>query len=357
MFACRNYSAEATHRDALPSGSAAVRSRSACSIGLIDRPGAHDRRQRRELERRAKWAYRAYRRKFNPTKGLVAPLRAAARLAVDETGTRARAIRIRREHAPRVAFVGLWDTVDAYGLPIDEMTRGWDQWVWPLSMRDTRRHATSRSSVMPSRWTTNGTRFIRCCSTSRRSRQTSHRRRTRHAGLVCGRALECRRRLSGRLAGARVLALDGRGGVQEGAAPASSTCATSGRRGPIRTGRSFDSRRGLGAYYRYNPRSIKKLTNDRFAEVIVPRPKIHESVFQRIAERPRRLRADRPAGAVTSWLATAEADRRGQRTPMSIPPRRSPAAPIRSACGTWCGGGASPTSRRSYSPSCSSRDR
>lgn len=33
-----------------------------------------------------------------------------------------------------MAFVGLWDTVDAYGLPIDEMTRGWDQWVWPLSL-------------------------------------------------------------------------------------------------------------------------------------------------------------------------------------------------------------------------------
>jgi hypothetical protein len=30
----------------------------------------------------------------------------------------------------------LWDTVDAYGLPIDEMTRAWDRYIWPLSMRD-----------------------------------------------------------------------------------------------------------------------------------------------------------------------------------------------------------------------------
>jgi uncharacterized protein (DUF2235 family) len=33
-----------------------------------------------------------------------------------------------------IAFVGVWDTVAAYGLPVDEMTRGIDEWVWPLSM-------------------------------------------------------------------------------------------------------------------------------------------------------------------------------------------------------------------------------
>jgi hypothetical protein len=32
--------------------------------------------------------------------------------------------------------VGLWDTVDAYGGPIEEMTRAIDYWVWPLSMPD-----------------------------------------------------------------------------------------------------------------------------------------------------------------------------------------------------------------------------
>ena len=38
----------------------------------------------------------------------------------------------------QIKFVGLWDTVDAYGLPIDEMTRAWDSYIWPLSMRDRR---------------------------------------------------------------------------------------------------------------------------------------------------------------------------------------------------------------------------
>ena len=35
-----------------------------------------------------------------------------------------------------IEFLGLWDTVDAYGFPIDEMTVGWDRFVWPLSMRN-----------------------------------------------------------------------------------------------------------------------------------------------------------------------------------------------------------------------------
>lgn len=35
-----------------------------------------------------------------------------------------------------IEFLGLWDTVDAYGLPIDELTMGWDRFVWPLSMRN-----------------------------------------------------------------------------------------------------------------------------------------------------------------------------------------------------------------------------
>ena len=37
-----------------------------------------------------------------------------------------------------IAFVGVWDTVDAYGLPIDELTDGVDRWVWPLSMQNLR---------------------------------------------------------------------------------------------------------------------------------------------------------------------------------------------------------------------------
>src|SRR3954470_382386 len=33
-------------------------------------------------------------------------------------------------------FLGVWDTVDAYGGPIEEITRAIDYWFWPLSMPD-----------------------------------------------------------------------------------------------------------------------------------------------------------------------------------------------------------------------------
>lgn len=36
----------------------------------------------------------------------------------------------------QVAFVGVWDTVSAYGGPIVEMVRAWDRWVFPLSFAD-----------------------------------------------------------------------------------------------------------------------------------------------------------------------------------------------------------------------------
>ena len=52
-------------------------------------------------------------------------------------------------------------------------------------------------------------------------------------------------------------------------------------------GRLYDSRSGLGSYYRYGPRRISRLTNELFSrtlndEVYVATPKIHESVFKRI---------------------------------------------------------------------------
>src|ERR1700759_3346320 len=36
----------------------------------------------------------------------------------------------------KIHFLGLWDTVGAYGGPIDEITRAIDYWYWPLSFPD-----------------------------------------------------------------------------------------------------------------------------------------------------------------------------------------------------------------------------
>ena len=141
MFACRNYVAASAGRESdriyafgFSRGAFTIR----VLAGLMADQGLVTGVRGRELERRARWAYRSYRRTFNTTGGLVTPLRRLRDLLI---GTWER-LRGRPPYDPSknlrpdVAFVGLWDTVDAYGLPIDEMTRGWDQWVWPLSMSE-----------------------------------------------------------------------------------------------------------------------------------------------------------------------------------------------------------------------------
>lgn len=43
-------------------------------------------------------------------------------------------LRTAREYGPDIEFVGVWDTVAAYGGPIVEITRAIDEWIWPLTM-------------------------------------------------------------------------------------------------------------------------------------------------------------------------------------------------------------------------------
>ena len=37
-------------------------------------------------------------------------------------------------NVPVIRFSGLWTPAQPYGLPIDEMTRGVSQWIWPLEI-------------------------------------------------------------------------------------------------------------------------------------------------------------------------------------------------------------------------------
>ncbi|MBI5323533.1 DUF2235 domain-containing protein [Bradyrhizobium sp.] len=91
------------------------------------------------LARHAADAYRAYRRRFNITKGLVTPLRDLRDLCI-KAYRHVRGIPQfdgkKQIEIESIHFLGLWDTVDAYGGPIEEMTRAIDYWIWPLSMPD-----------------------------------------------------------------------------------------------------------------------------------------------------------------------------------------------------------------------------
>jgi uncharacterized protein (DUF2235 family) len=287
MFACRNYQAataghEADRLYAFGFSRGAFTAR--VLIGLIESQGLVAGVRGKDLERHAKWAYREYRRQFNATRGLVTPLRKIRDVAL-RSWERIRGLApydASQHHRVRVAFLGLWDMVDAYGLPIDEMTRGWDQWVWPLSMR---------AHLCPAK-------VDKICHAVALDdeRHTFHPVLLDEAGASPSHHIDEERLTQVWFAG--VHSNVGGGYPDDSLARVSLRwMGTEAEKQGLRLhpfvraewearadpyGPANDSRRGLGAYYRYNPRSIQKLTNDRFADVTVPLPKIHESVFQRI---------------------------------------------------------------------------
>jgi uncharacterized protein (DUF2235 family) len=192
----------------------------------------------------------------------------------------------------KVEFVGVWDTVAAYGLPIDELTRAVDYFIWPLSMPDRdlnprvkrAMHALSlddeRNTFHPQLW--------------------NEGRPPKSPGIPAPNE----GRPPGTIEGERLSQVwfagvhsDVGGGYPDdslsyvplewmmtGAKHADVRfCeeiwrdyrALSDENGPI-----HDSRRGLGGYYRYNPRRIERLTHTD--QVTIDRSKIHESVLRRI---------------------------------------------------------------------------
>ncbi len=288
MFACRNYVPADKGREAdrlyafgFSRGAFTIR----VLLGMIEDQGLVTGVRGRELERQARWAYRAYRRKFNTTGGLVGPLRTIRDWALhrwDRLRGR-RPYEASRNIRPLVAFAGLWDTVAAYGLPIDEMTRGWDQWVWPLSFTDRRRPPSVEKichalALDDERHTFHPTLFEEVDEPVQE--HTDQERVTQvwfagvHSNVGGGYPDDSLAHVSLLWMAAEA----GKKGLRLHAIKRAEWEARADPHGPM-----YDSRRGLGVYYRYNPRSIARLTNDRFAKVSIPRSKVHESVFARIA--------------------------------------------------------------------------
>jgi uncharacterized protein (DUF2235 family) len=142
-FLCRNYAAgDRIYGFGFSRGAFTIR----VLTGLIYREGLVSFLSEEELDRNAVAAYRAYRKKSFPT---ILPWVACGRALRDWaifiwnriSGSRTyREVRAETQEQHRdnvsIHFLGLWDTVAAYGLPIDELTEAVDRWVWPMSFRD-----------------------------------------------------------------------------------------------------------------------------------------------------------------------------------------------------------------------------
>jgi len=138
-FLCRNYK-DGDHIWAFGFSRGAFTIR--VVAGLICREGLVAFKTEEELNRNALAAYRAYRKVAFPTR---IPWVSGGRYLRDRltsvwnwaTGARSYASVSKRTEIP-IHFLGVWDTVVAYGLPIDELTLAVDAWVWPMRFRDER---------------------------------------------------------------------------------------------------------------------------------------------------------------------------------------------------------------------------
>lgn len=120
--------------------------------GLIHREGLVKSDSREELDRNALAAYRAYRKEAFPPKEqwtiwIPGPrhlrdtcirLWKKATSSPQYEDVKPPPGDPRAAQKVKIRFLGVWDTVAAYGLPIDELTRAVDRWIWPMSFGGTK---------------------------------------------------------------------------------------------------------------------------------------------------------------------------------------------------------------------------
>ena len=281
-FVCRNYEpGDQIYCFGFSRGAFTVRS----LTGLINCEGLVSDPTDAGLTALAKTAFREYRRKRYP-----------ADLPFDKIGRFLRDLFVgdkgyatRAKHAkPEIRFLGLWDTVAAYGLPTDEMTRALN-WVWRL-------YPMNREPL---------DNVLRTCHAV----ALDDERNTFHPMLFNEEHEPGGNQYSKNIREERVSQVwftgmhsDVGGGYPDDALSyvslnwmvdqAEGLLLKKKELEDIRTGadplgKLYDSRKGTGGFYRYLPRKMELLTQDKLwkdSKVAIPRPKIHESVFQRIKE-------------------------------------------------------------------------
>ncbi|MDB5559948.1 MAG: hypothetical protein JWQ36_2882 [Enterovirga sp.] len=196
-----------------------------------------------------------------------------------------------------IRFLGVWDTVAAYGLPLDELTRGVDEWVWPLSMPNytlsakvlCARHALAldeeRDSFRPLLWDEGPEAELEEVGKTAKDRLKQVWFAGVHANVGGGYPDDTLSYvpLEWMMEEARQAGLRFNDRALCEAYPP-----------PNPFGRMYDSRAGIGAYYRYQPRRISSvLLRPKSDTLILRDPRrgrrgflrraiIHDSVLERI---------------------------------------------------------------------------
>jgi uncharacterized protein (DUF2235 family) len=302
-FACRNYNSDSDdiYGFGFSRGAFTIR----VVIGLILNQGLVSADNEAELDKKAIAAYRKYRSEryhtlwpWHPEDWFRAIRNALLPIKYDKRDNR---------QVKHIRFVGVWDTVAAYGLPMDEMTRGVSRWIMPLELPT---HTLNRERVLracqalsldeerttfhpelwdekivpPSEFDPNKERHIADEQISQVWFAGVHSNvgggypddALAYIPLVwmLNEAQRCGLRFKS----------------DQGNPPADPDAFKNAISMADKDGRIYDPRAGLGGYYRYGPRKLVQLCNYKYSkkeddEVTIERPKIHETVFRRIGNR------------------------------------------------------------------------
>lgn len=219
-------------------------------------------------------------------------------------------------HGPEIEFVGLWDTVDAYGVPIDELKELIDYLIFPLTFPDRRLsksvkcayHALAlddeRHTFHPVLWDESG----EVANGAGAGRVSQVWFPGVHANVGGGYPMD----------GLAYVSLEWiLSEAQARKLRFHQTHLDEIRRQIAVFDDLYDSRAGAGMFYRYAPRDIMALCQDERAGVTINLPKIHESVFRRLRKHnvayapitlPRDYAVVRADGTITTRQTSAPAD-------------------------------------------------
>jgi uncharacterized protein (DUF2235 family) len=184
----------------------------------------------------------------------------------------------------RVKFIGVWDTVDAYGMPVREFKLGVNNYLWPLALEDRvlnpavekACHALSiddrRHTFHPLLWDESDATHYPTADNTDNERLTQVWFAGVHSNVGGGYPDDSLSHVSL----CWMIGEAQKKGLKFDAAAVAQIKSVSSPYGRI-----YNSRAGFGAYYRYDPRRLDPPTDSQGASI--PFPKVHSSVFWRIA--------------------------------------------------------------------------
>jgi uncharacterized protein (DUF2235 family) len=308
-FVCRNYR-PASAADPSQPGSKIYAfgfSRGAFTVrilvGLILQQGLVPYHSESDLHARAKDAYRAFRaEKFHSVlrvELVFRKIRDALVLIRSRLTGRKRYDKKDNIEVPSIEFIGVWDTVAAYGLPIEEMTRGVSQWIWPLELptrtldHRVRRACQAlalddeRTTFHPVLWNEAGEQQPAPDENGKRWLKDERISQVWFVGVHSN--------VGGGYPDDALAYIPLYWMMEEAKArglifkapPADPDAFRRAASARDKDGRQYDSRAGLAGYYRYGPRKIAGLSHMRLSRnegdsVDIDLPKIHESGLLRL---------------------------------------------------------------------------